>query len=313
MAPSILALPLSPEAALQFIDPNLPREIFGWHSPRLGMHMPIVRYGTWGKPLLLFPTAQADFLEYERFFLIKALEPHIFAGRITVFAIDSINKHAWMNKRVPAPEKVRRQALYAEYVEEEVVPHIRRSLQSSSARIAVSGASFGAFHAANQFFRRPDLFDTLVAMSGFFDIENYLDGYRSDDAYFNNPMWYVQNLGGHALELLRSTSIHLVSGRGNYERPDLTARFSQLLWDKGIWNNTDYWGYDVPHDWPTWRDMLPYYVDQKLGLLARAGQSFGASARAIPLVRAALLAVRLADHGKPARSESSCQREEAPP
>ena len=29
--------------------------------------MPIVRYGEWGRALLLFPTAQADFLDNERF------------------------------------------------------------------------------------------------------------------------------------------------------------------------------------------------------------------------------------------------------
>ena len=235
------------------------------------MWAPIVRYGTWGRPLLLFPTAQADYLEYERFFLIKALEPLIFAGRVTVFSIDSINKHAWMNKNVPPREAVRRQALYSGYVEEEVVPHIRRTLQDPSARLGVSGASFGAFHAANQFFRRPDLFDTLIAMSGFYDIEGYLEGFRSEEAYFNNPMWYVREMPeGDTLERLRrDVQIHLVTGRGNYERPDVTARFSQVLWDKGIWHNADYWGYDMPHDWPTWREMLPYYVEHKLGWLAR--------------------------------------------
>ena len=60
---------------MQFIDPHLPRSIFGWHSPRLGRDMPIVSYGHAGHPLLIFPTAQADFLENERFFLIKAIEP----------------------------------------------------------------------------------------------------------------------------------------------------------------------------------------------------------------------------------------------
>src|SRR5687767_11964193 len=126
---------------MQYLDPHLPRHLFGWYSQRLGMHMPIVRYGNWGHPLLLFPTAQADFLENERFFLIKSIEAHIFAGRVQVFSIDSINRHAWMNREIPIPEKARRQALYSGYVEEEVVPHIRRCVQSREARIGVSGAS----------------------------------------------------------------------------------------------------------------------------------------------------------------------------
>jgi len=252
---------------MNYVDPNLPRELFGWYSHRLGMDMPIVRYGNWGKALLIFPTAQADYLENERFLLIKSLEPYIFAGRINVFSIDSINRWAWMNESVHPLEAARRQALYSAYVEEEVVPHIRRALRDDGARIGVTGASFGAFHAANQFFRRPDLFDTLVAMSGFYDLSpTYSKGFWNDDFYFNNPMSYVPNMHGDALELVRRHSqIHILSGQGDYELPQASRRLSTMLWDKGIWNNLDLWGHDMKHDWPTWRDMLPYYVSERLG------------------------------------------------
>ena len=252
---------------MPFTDPALPREIFGWHSPRLGLSMPIVRYGNRGHALLLFPTAQADYLENERFYLIKAIEPQIFAGKLQVFSIDSINKHAWMNRQVSVPEKARRQVLYSGYVEEEVVPHIRRCLQDPNARIGVSGASFGAFHAANAFFRRPDLFDTLIAMSGFYDLRgDYLHGFTGDDAYYNNPMQFLPHLNDErTLGLLRSAQIHLLCGQGNYEIPAHTSRLSHLLWNKGIWNNLDLWGHDVPHDWPSWRKMLDHYVGNRLG------------------------------------------------
>lgn len=252
---------------MQFVDPSLPRELFGWHSPRLGLDMPIVRYGSWGHALLIFPTAQADYLENERFLLIRALEPLIFAGRVTVFSIDSINRHAWMNREVHPLEAARRQSLYSAYVEEEVVPHIRLALRDDRARIGVTGASFGAFHAANQFFRRPDLFDALVAMSGFYDlVPDYARGFWSDDFYFNNPMSYVPNLRDEGtLDLIRRSQIHIVTGQGAHEAPEASRRFSTMLWDHGIWNNLDVWGHDMPHDWPTWREMLPYYVGERLG------------------------------------------------
>ncbi len=251
-----------------FVDPHLPKQVFGWHSPRLGLDMPIVSYGTGGHPLLLFPTAQADFLENERFFLIKSIEPYIFAGRVRVFSIDSINKYAWMNRKVPVPVAAHRQALYSGYIEEEVVPHIRRVIGNPDARIATAGASFGAFHAANQLFRRPDLFDTLVAMSGFYDLRgDYLEGFMNDDAYFNNPFSYIENLGeGRTMDLLRHhCSIHLITGQGAYEAPHCSQKFSTLLWDKGIGNNLDMWGHDVAHDWPWWRKMLPHYIGNRLG------------------------------------------------
>lgn len=252
---------------MEFVDPSLPREMFGWYSPRLGMDMPIVRYGNWGHPLILYPTAGADLLDCERFFLIKSIEPLLFAGRVTVFAINSINSHAWMNKSVSVPEAARRQALYSGYVEEEVVPHIRRAVQDDSARIGVTGASFGAFHAANQFFRRPDLFDTLIAMSGFYDLEgDYTHGFMNDDVYFNNPTSFVPNLGGAALDTIKHASqIHIVTGQGQWEHPENSRRFSTLLWEHGIWNNLDMWGHDMKHDWPTWRQMLPHYLAEKVG------------------------------------------------
>lgn len=228
--------------------------------------MPIVRYGNWGPALLLLPTAQADYLEYERFLLLKVLEPFIFRGRLNVFSIDSINRHAWMNSKVPPWEAARRQAQYAGYIEEEVIPHIRRTLGDPHARVAVAGASFGAFHAANQFFRRPDLFGTLIAMSGFYDISGYTEGYMSEDVYFNNPIAYLSNLSDHGqLELMRRSQIHILTGQGDYERPELSRRLSDVLWRKGVPHNLDIWGYDVPHDWPTWRSMMEHYVDQRLG------------------------------------------------
>jgi esterase/lipase superfamily enzyme len=253
---------------MQFLDPSIHREIFGWRSPRLGIEMPIVRYGSWGKALLIFPTAQADFLENERFFLIKSIEGLIKQGRVTVFSIDSINRYAWMNRDVPVPEQARRQALYSAYIEHEVVPHIRRSLQDWNARIMVTGASFGAFHAANAFFRRPDVFDTLIAMSGFYDLgPTYLHGYMDENIYFNNPMSYVPQLHDHnQLETIRHNRIHILSGRGDYELPEASERFSRALWDKGVWNNLDLWGHDMRHDWPTWRAMLPYYLGNKVGI-----------------------------------------------
>ena len=251
---------------MSYVDPGIRREIFGWHSPGLGIDMPIVRYGSWGRALLLFPTAAGDFLEAERMWLIKALEPLLFDGRITVFGIDSINRHAWMADGVPLPEKARRQALFSGYVEEEVVPHIRKVLQNDSARIGATGASFGAFHAANAVFRRPELFDTLVAMSGFYDLgPSYLFGFGNDDVYFNNPTSYLPGLDGNHLHLLHHSAIYIGCGQGAWERPEYSRQLAGVLGSKGIPHQLDLWGHDIPHDWPTWRKMLPYALTERVG------------------------------------------------
>jgi esterase/lipase superfamily enzyme len=240
------------------------REITKWHSPILGQEMPIVSYGHWGHPLLLFPTAAADFLENERFGLIGSVGTALDAGRVRVFSIDSINNQAWMDRNLPVQEQARRQALYSRYLEEEVVPFIRHTCQSPDLRIATAGASFGAFHAANTLFRRPDLFDGVIAMSGFYDLEpDYLCGYSDDNAFFNNPAWYLPNLEGQPLHLLQTaTQIHILSGQGAYEVPQASRRLAEILDRKGIPYLLDLWGHDVAHDWPWWRKMLPYSVEK---------------------------------------------------
>jgi len=249
-----------------YVDPHLPKHVHGWHSPRLGLDLPIVRYGDRGHPVLLFPTAQADFLENERFLLIQALQHHIFAGRCQVFSIESINKHAWMNESISIAECGRRQALYSGYVEEEVAPYIRHC--AGGQRIAVSGASFGAFHAANAIFLRPDLFDTLIAMSGFYDLgPSYTRGYSDDNIYFNNPTAYLTNMhDGLTLHRLRhECQLHILTGQGQWEAPHRSEQLSNVLWDKGIWHNLDMWGHDVAHDWPWWRKMMDHTIGSRLG------------------------------------------------
>jgi esterase/lipase superfamily enzyme len=251
---------------LEYVDRSLPRRIDGWRSPALGMDMPIVSYGDRGHPLLLLPTAAADFLENERFFLIKAIEPAIQQGRVRVFSIESINRYAWMDRKLPVAEQARRQALYSRYIEDEVVPYIRHAVGDGGARIATSGASFGAFHAMNTLCRRPDLFDTVIAMSGFYDLgPDYFNGYGDENCYFNNPASYVPGLEGSALDLLRNhTKIIISTGQGAYEAPDASRRFSSILKAKDIPHWLDVWGHDVNHDWPWWRKMLPFFVE-KLG------------------------------------------------
>jgi len=226
--------------------------------------MEIVTYGDYGFPLLLFPTAAADFLEYERFQLIDAIQDLIEAGRVKVFSINSINRDSWLNKQVHPHDKGIRQAQYNQYISREVVPFIWNSCRGRVG-IITAGASLGAFHCANQLFRRPDLFEGMIAMSGSYDIRGYYDGdYYDDNVYYNNPVDYLPNLGGHDLWLLQQKRhIHIVTGQGDYENPDASRRLAGILYNKGITYELDLWGYDMPHDWPTWRAMLRYYLSEK--------------------------------------------------
>lgn len=239
------------------------REIDQWYSPNLNKNMEIVTYGHYGFPLLLFPTAAADYLEYERFLLIDFIEDYINAGKVKVFSINSINSEAWLNKRVHPKYKGIRQNQYNDYITEEVVPYIWHKCGGRHG-IITCGASLGAFHCANQLFRRPDLFDGCIAMSGGYDIRDYYEsyGYHDQNIFFNNIAEYLPGLNdNYYLPLLRRKKhIHILTGQGSYENPDASRGMSALLWAKGIPHELDIWGYDMPHDWDTWRAMLPYYI-----------------------------------------------------
>lgn len=240
------------------------RILDGWHSPNLNKHMDIARYGHYGFGLLLLPTAAADYLEYERFHMIEAIAPFIDSGKFKVFSVNSINNESWLNENMHPPHKGIRHNQFNRYIFEEVIPYIKTHT-SQDTPIVIAGASLGALHSANLYFKRPDLIQGLIAMSGDYDLQTYTNGYYDEQVYFNSPMAYLANLNDdfYLPTLRRNRHVHILTGSGNYETPEASIRFSKLLHSKKIPHELDVWGYDMPHDWPTWRKMLPYYLDTR--------------------------------------------------
>jgi esterase/lipase superfamily enzyme len=240
------------------------RDITSWYSPALNKEMPIATYGHYGFALLLIPTAAADYLEYERFQMIDALSLFINEGKIKVYSINSINNESWLNNDMRPEHKAIRQNQFNEYVFNEVIPFIKNT-SSNDTFIFTSGASFGALHAMNLFLKRPDLINGVISMSGVYDLTEYTKGFWDDQVYFNSPIHYIPNLTdeNYLGKIKASHHIHIYTGGGAHEDPEANRRFSQVLWDKGIWHELDIWGPDINHDWPTWRAMLPFIIDNK--------------------------------------------------
>lgn len=226
--------------------------------------MPMAVYGHYGFALLMIPTAAADFLEYERFGLIESLRPFIEAGKLKLYSINSINNESWMNFGAHPLHKTYMHKQWNHYVYDEVIPFIK-SDSSWETPVYACGASFGALHSSNLFFKRPDLLDGCLAMSGVYDLTEYTRGYFDEDVYYNSPMHYMPNLEDHTtLELIRrSIHIHLFSGSGEYEDPESARRFAGILYGKGITYELDIWGAEWRHDWNTWRAALPHYLSTR--------------------------------------------------
>jgi esterase/lipase superfamily enzyme len=238
------------------------KEVHQWYSPRIGGNMRVAVYGHYGFPLLMFPTAAADFEEYERFHLVGTIRHLIKAGKVKVYSIDSVNQHTWMNNSIHPAERAHKHGFYEGYVTQELLPFIWNQ-QGHKGGIITTGASLGAYHAVNFLLKYPHLFDGTIAMSGAYSLDQFIGRYSDANIYFNSPLQYMPNMhDGHLLNQLRDKKIHILSGTGDYEAPEQSARLARDLWAKGIPANLDLWGRDMPHDWVTWRKMLPLYLEQ---------------------------------------------------
>jgi esterase/lipase superfamily enzyme len=242
------------------------RRTTAWFSHNLNIEMPMVAYGHAGYPLLMFPTAAADYLEYERFYLVDSIRPFIDAGQIRAYSINSVNRYSLLNEQMPAHLKAELLTQYDRYITDEVLPLIRKDCGQHDIRPITTGASLGAFLAANTYFKHPDAFRGTIAMSGSYDIKSYLQGYFDENVYFNNPLDYLPGLNDdYFLPILRhADAIVILSGQGAYEAPERSRQLSDVLNSKGIPHALDIWGYDVNHDWPWWRKMLPHWIGKLL-------------------------------------------------
>lgn len=236
------------------------KDVVSWYSSRVEQEVQLVRWGTFGTPVLLYPTAGGDAEEIERFHLIGALQPLLDAGRIKVYSVDSVAGRAWFAGHHSAEYCSALQNAFDDHIYSEVTPAIRKDCASDDIEIVTAGASIGAFNAVATLCRHPDAYRLAIAMSGTFDLSKYLEGEFNLNFYYSSPLHYLPDLSGPQLDMLQQRMVLLPSGEGNYEDIGESWRLAKLLGAKGIPNRVDPWGADWHHDWETWREMLPKYL-----------------------------------------------------
>lgn len=238
-------------------------EYHRWYSPALGHEMELKLYGHYGQPVMVFPAQNGRFYDFEGFGMIEACSELIEAGRVKFFCVDGIDWQSWTNQSLPPQQRAARHNDYDAYIMNEAVSFVRKN--TGLEHLWVTGCSMGAFHSANFFFRHPETFDGLIALSGLYQVGKFVGDAGGMEAYYNSPLWYLRHLDDpYYLNLYRQHKIAFVVGQGRWEEECLrdTHEMEQLLREKGIPAIVDYWGYDVDHDWPWWRKMLPYYLER---------------------------------------------------
>ena len=236
------------------------------YSPAIGTAGTVIRYGHYGRPVLVFPSEQGRAGDFAGNGMVGAVEGLIEAGRVKLYCVDSYDAASWAARDQPLEERARRHGAYESWILDQVAVWIHDDC-GGPLPILTLGASMGAYHAANFALRRADLFPQALCLSGNYDPTTWHAwGQPGDATYFNNPMAYVANLDGGHLDWLRERlHILLVVGQGDFEVSPTgalpsTVRLAELLTEKGIHHELDLWGHDVAHDWPSWREQLRHHL-----------------------------------------------------
>ena len=224
-------------------------------APSLGRDQHLWCYGWWGEPVLAFPSASGMAHEWQAEGMVEALAPLIDAGRIKLYCPESNVSEAWTKKESPPLWRLHRHGLYERWVLDTLVPFIREDCNLSRARIATAGCSLGGSYAALFALKHPATFHRAICMSGRYQMSVFTGPIDSLDLYFNNPLAFVPNLEGDALDAVRQTHVTLVCGRGKWEEGCIeeTLELADVCAQKRIPHTRDIWGTDSFHDWPMWR------------------------------------------------------------
>jgi esterase/lipase superfamily enzyme len=226
----------------------------------------VVAHGHWGRPMLVFPTEQGSAHDVESNGLVGAVGELLTNGRVKLYCVDSFDAGRWSASDLPVEECARAYERYESWIVGTVVPFILQDCGGGPMEIMVAGCSLGAYHALNVALRHADLFAVALCFSGNYDAASWPgQGERRLATYVNNPVDYVPNLHGPHLDWLRSRlSVLLVCGQGKCEDTtgslESTKWMAALLAAKGIPCELDLWGYDVPHDWPSWQAQWAHHL-----------------------------------------------------
>jgi esterase/lipase superfamily enzyme len=231
-----------------------------WFSARVQQQITVVRWGLFGAPVLVFPSAGGDAAEIERNGLVDACGPLLAEGRVKLYSVDSVSGQAMVAKDGPAEHRLWLLNQFHECVRWEVVPAIHADLGGQAMDVIAAGPSIGAFNAVAVLCRYPDVFAAAVGMSGTYQIDRFYDGAWSQDLYFSAPLQFLPGLEGPQLDRLRQRRVVLASGEGEWENVGQSWQMADALGAKGVPNRVDNWGPQWAHQWPTWRQMLPQYL-----------------------------------------------------
>lgn len=238
-----------------------------FYSHVLGLELGVTEYGYAGQPCLVFPSQNGNSRDFEGFGMIEPCRPWLNEGKLHLYCVDSLDERTWSDYNAPPEERMRRHEAWFRHITDEFVPYMYRD-SLWPGRLMTLGCSMGATHAANALFRRPDLFQTVIALSGAYDARWLLAGYMDEMVYLNSPLDSIRGIpADHPyIPLLNSCNIILCCGQGAWEEEMLRSLrlLEEAMKEKGISAWVDIWGTDVNHNWDWWQKQLAFFLGKVL-------------------------------------------------
>jgi esterase/lipase superfamily enzyme len=240
------------------------RQHHKWFSPHLGRDMELLVFGHAGAKVLVFPTREGRFYDYENWGLVDALRHSIDGGYIRLFCVDAVDSESLYCRCAPPPARLERHRQYESYILHEVIPFMLSGNGVPS--LILHGCSIGAYHAINLALRHPSLFCKVVALSGRYDLtrrigpfEDLFDGYYDQDVYFITPAHFLPNLNDPCLlDEIRRIDITLAVGENDPFHAS-NRELSRALAGKNIPHRLAIWPGEA-HRARYWREMAPRYL-----------------------------------------------------
>lgn len=242
-------------------------EYYKEYSPSLNREMEFKMYGHDGMLCLVIPCQDGRFFEWEDRGMFNLVSDLIDQGRVQFVTADTIDKETWSSYE-NSDTRMGKEEAWIHYLVDELIPSAKaKAGYGADSPVMVMGASMGASHAANLFFRFPDLFSKMLVFSGIYDFSPYIyDGNYNYNFYQNSPISYLSNMpADHPfVKKYNDNQAVFVVGQGAWENECLndTRRLQQVCNERGIYPTFMYWGYDTPHDWPSWEKQLREYLPQ---------------------------------------------------
>jgi len=118
--------------------------------------MELLIFGHAGAKVLMFPTRDGRFWEYEKLNIVGRLADKVEAGQLQLYCIEGLARETFYDPGRPPADRIRRHTAYEEYILNEVLP-LMASNNPHDCTMAM-GCSLGAFQAADLVLRHPPAF-----------------------------------------------------------------------------------------------------------------------------------------------------------